>query len=89
MRSARGSIHGCIDFSPPFKRISMVEGVEKHTGVKIPLDKPAEAHEATPRYMSLVHGIAPCTINLALDTMPDSVVCVSDESAKMPESTYA
>lgn len=34
-----------IDFTPPFKRISMVEGVEKATGVKIPMHDEEAAHK--------------------------------------------
>jgi len=33
-----------IDFTPPFKRISMVQGVEEATGTKIPMDDEPTAH---------------------------------------------
>ncbi|KAL7683325.1 putative lysine-tRNA ligase, class II, nucleic acid-binding protein [Plasmopara halstedii] len=34
-----------IDFTPPFKRVSMVSAVEEATGVKIPIDEPEKCQE--------------------------------------------
>ncbi|RLN71196.1 hypothetical protein BBJ29_009165 [Phytophthora kernoviae] len=34
-----------IDFTPPFKRVSMVSSVEEATGVKIPIDEPEKCVE--------------------------------------------
>jgi lysyl-tRNA synthetase class 2 len=31
-----------IDFTPPFKRISMIKGLEEHAGIKVPQDLESE-----------------------------------------------
>ena len=48
-----------------------------------------EAHEATPRNNSLVHGIAPCTTNTTLDAISEDNACGLEVSARGSEGTTA
>ena len=46
-----------IDFTPPFARVNMVEGVEKATGCKIPMDDEVHGFIPSPLYVFVILGI--------------------------------
>ena len=44
-----------IDFTPPFRRISMLKGVEEGAGVKIPQDLASEGNKKNTHILSLTY----------------------------------
>eukprot|EP00741_Cyanophora_paradoxa_P010160 tig00020510_g9835.t1 len=59
-----------IDFTPPFRRVSMVKGVEEATGVKLPADLGSDETNKVLRELCLKHGVVcppPLTTTRLLD----------------------